>query len=201
MNKIATSIDQSEITVGVFLDMLKAIDTLYHQILFSKLEHYGICIASQWIKSYFSNRKQFVQFNETRSIDRIIKCGVPQGSILGPLFFLLYINDPPNAMELAECLLFADDSSIFLGHVDLGYLISTINAELEKINIWMKTNKLSVNTNKTNYIIFRRKQKLISMTSPILFNTKPLKRVNVVKFLDIFIILCYVIFPDEEVHT
>jgi hypothetical protein len=74
-------------------------------------------------------------------------------SILGNLFFLLYINDLPNGTELAECLLFADDTSIFLSHTDQDYLISTMNAELEKINVWMKTNKLSVNISKTNYII------------------------------------------------
>ena len=108
-------------------------------------------------------------------------------SILGNLFFLLYINDLPNGTELAECLLFADDTSIFLSHTDQDYLISTMNAELEKINVWMKTNKLSVNISKTNYIIFRPKQKSISMNLPILFDTKPLKRVNVVKFLGIFI--------------
>jgi hypothetical protein len=73
---------------------------------------------------------------------------------------------------LAESLLFADDSSIFLSNTDQGYLISTMNAELEKINIWMKTNKLSVNISKTNYIIFRPKQKSISMNLPILFDTK-----------------------------
>ena len=76
MNKITTSIDQNEITVCIFLDLSKAFDTLDHQILFSKLEHYGIRgIALLWIKSYFSNRKQFVQFNETCSIERIIMCG------------------------------------------------------------------------------------------------------------------------------
>jgi hypothetical protein len=113
MNKIAAAIDQSEITIGTFLDLSKPFDTLDHQILFSKLEHFGIRgIALQWIKSYFSNRKQFFQFNETHSTERIIKCGVPQGSILGRLFFLLYINDLPHATELAECLLFADDTSI-----------------------------------------------------------------------------------------
>ena len=131
MNKITTSIDQNEITVGIFLDLSKAFDTLDHQILFSKLEHYGICgIGLLWIKSHFSNRKEFVQFNETRTIEQIIKCGVSPGSILGPLFFLLYIYDLPNATELAESLLFADDSSIFLSHTDQDYLISTMNAEL-----------------------------------------------------------------------
>ena len=129
---------------------------------FSKLEHYGI--------------RGFVQFNETRSTECVIKRGVPQGSILGPLFFLLYINDLPNTIELAECLLFADDTSIFLSHSDLSYLISKMNAELEKINIWMKIYKLSVNIDKTNYIFFRPKQKSIALNMSVLFDTKPLKK-------------------------
>ena len=152
INKIATSIDHNEITVGIFLDLSKAFDTLDHQILFSKLEHYGIRgIALQWIKSYFYNRRQFVRFNVTRSTECFIKCGVPQGSILGPLFFLLYINDLPNATKLVECLLFADDTSIFLSQPDLSYLISPMNAELENINVWIKINKLSVNTGENTF--------------------------------------------------
>ena len=92
VNKIATSIDQNEITTGVFLYLSKAFDTLDHQILFDKLEHYGVCgLALQWIKSYFSNRTQFVQINDTRSSKQIIRCGVPQASILSPLFFILVI--------------------------------------------------------------------------------------------------------------
>ena len=93
-------IDQRETTVGVFLDVSKAFDTLDHQILFTKLEHYGIRdVALQWIKSYFSCRRQFVQINQTCSSTQTIKCGVPQGSILGPLFFILYINDLPRAFS------------------------------------------------------------------------------------------------------
>ena len=188
INKIATSIDRNQITVGIFLDLSKAFDTIDHQILFSKLEHYGIRgIALQWSKSYFHNRKQFVQFNETRSTECVIKCGVSQGSILDLLFFLLYINDLPNAAKLAEYLLFVDDTSIFLSHSDLSYLISTMNVALEKINVWMKTNKLSVNIGKTNYIIFKPKQKSIAMNMLVIFDKNSLNRVNVVKFLGIFI--------------
>ena len=96
ISRISSAIDQRETTVGVFLDLSKAFDTVDHQILFTKLEHYGIRdVALQWIKSYFSCRQQFVQINETCSSMQTIKCGVPQGSILGPLFFILSINDLP----------------------------------------------------------------------------------------------------------
>ena len=164
INKIATSTDETTTTIGVFLDLSKAFDTLDHQTLFAKLEHYGIRgMALQWIKSYFYDRRQYVQFNETSSTENNIICGVPQGSILGPLFFLLYINDLPNATGLAECLLFADDTSIFLSQTDQEYLTTSLNEELKKLNIWMKTNKLSVNINTTNYVIFSHYQTLYLM--------------------------------------
>ena len=94
INNIASAIDHNEATAGVFLDLSKAFDTLNHEILFSKLEHYGIRgLALKWIKSYFLHRKQFVQYINVSSSLQTIKCGVPQGSILGPLFFIFYIND------------------------------------------------------------------------------------------------------------
>ena len=106
LNKISSAIDQQQTTVGIFLDLSKAFDTIDHEILLTKLQHDGIRdTALQWIKTYFSYRYQFVQFNQTCSPMQAIKCGVPQGSILGPLFFILYINDLPNASELVELLL------------------------------------------------------------------------------------------------
>jgi hypothetical protein len=84
-------------------------------------------------------------------------------------------------------LLFADDTSIFLSHTDQEYLTTSLNEELKKLNIWMKTNKFSVNINKTNYVIFSSKQKTTKINLPVLFDDKPLKRVNVVKFLGIYI--------------
>ena len=93
-NKISSAIDLNEFTIGIFLDLSKAIDTVNHSILFDKLQHYGIRgVALDWFKSYFSNRLQFVQFNGVYSKKNPICCGVPQGSILAPLLFLLYIND------------------------------------------------------------------------------------------------------------
>jgi hypothetical protein len=90
-----------------------------------------------------------------------IKCGVPQGSILGPLFFIVDINDLANASKVTESLLFADDTSIFYSHADIDHLVHVLNEELNNIDIWMKCNKLSINTKKTNYIIFKHKQKKI----------------------------------------
>ena len=117
VNKIASAIDQHETTVGVYLDLSKAFDTLDHQILFAKLEHYGICdVTLQWFKSYFACRQQFVQFNQACSPMQTIQCGVPQGSILGPLLFIIYINDLLNASELTDPLLLANDTSIFHSH-------------------------------------------------------------------------------------
>ena len=111
-DKISTAFDRGEFSVGIFLDLSKAFDTVNHIILFDKLEHYGIRgLALDWIRSYFSNRKQYVEYNGHRSLRNEISCGVPQGSILGPLFFLLYINDINNVSNLLNLILFADDNN------------------------------------------------------------------------------------------
>jgi hypothetical protein len=188
VNKITSAIDRNEITAGVFLDLSKAFDTIDHEILFGKLEHYGICgMALKWIKSYFENRKQFVQFNQTCSSEKVTKCGVPQGSILGPLFFILYINDLPNASELTESLIFADDTSIFYSHSDPNYLESMMNNELKNLDVWMKCNKLSVNIKKTNYIIFKSNRKQVSNNFSLCYDNEMLKQKSTIKFLGVYI--------------
>ena len=164
INKVAESIDGNDvIVVIVFLDLSKAFDTLDHEILFNNLKHYSIRgVALEWVKSYFSERLQFVQFYQTTSCKCQIKRGVPQWLILGPLFFILYINDLPNASNLAESLLFADDNiSIFYPHRNQDHIISVLNEELIKIDNWMKSNKLSVNI-KTNYVFFQPERKKTS---------------------------------------
>ena len=128
-DKISSAFDRKEHAIGVFLDLSKAFDTVNHDILFDKLNHYGIPgLALEWVKSYFSERTQFVEFNNVRSAPQGISCGVPQGSILGPLFFILYVNDLNNA-SLLDAILFADDTNLFISHNDPVYLINTLNRD------------------------------------------------------------------------
>ena len=114
MTKAANTIDCHKYLAGIFLDLSKAFDTLDHAILSSKLEAYGITgTAHQWITDYFRNRQQFVQINDSKSDASRQICGVPQGSMPGPLFFIIYINDLPVCSYELEFILFADDTSIF----------------------------------------------------------------------------------------
>ena len=188
VNKITTAIDRKEVTAGVFLDLSKAFDTLNHEILLAKLQHYGINgLTLKWIKSYLMGRKQFVQIKESRSSEQTIVCGIPQGSILGPLLFILYINDISNASTLTESLIFADDTSIFYSHSDPNYLESVMNEELQMFDVWMKCNKLSVNIKKTNYVIFKSSKKKIPHNFIFCYGNEILKQENTTKFLGVYI--------------
>src|ERR1043165_10054525 len=113
-NKISQSVDDRKFSIGIFVDLSKAFDTINHDILLHKLEHYGIRgIALQWFKDYLSNRKQYVLYNNCSSKLLSINCGVPQESILGPLLFIIYINDIVNCSNILHFILFADDTNIF----------------------------------------------------------------------------------------
>ena len=187
-DKISTAIDQKEIAVGIFLDLSKAFDTVNHGILFDKLKHYGIRgLAFEWVKSYFSNRLQFVQFNDCFSASKNITCGVPQGSILGPLFFLLYINDIANVSKLVDLILFADDTSIFFSHKDLNYLNNALNRELRKLSDWFIVNKLSLNLTKTKFMIFKPRQKTRHPDVQLALNNRSIEQVNETVFLGVIL--------------
>ena len=112
-----------------------------------------------WIRSYFSNRKQYVEYNGHHLLRNEISCGVPQGSILGPLFFLLYTNDINNASNLLNLILFADDTNVFMSHKDLNYLSDMLNLKMDKLSIWFKANKLSLNLKRTKFMVFKPRQK------------------------------------------
>ena len=187
-DKISSALDNSELAVGVFLDLSKAFDTVDHSILFDKLEHYGIRgLSLKWVKSYFSNRLQFVEYNGHVSSRNNISCGVPQGSILGPLFFLLYINDINNASKLLQLILFADDTNVFLSHKDADCLANILNIELNKLSIWFRANKLSLNLKKTKFMVFKPSQKRKSHDIQLLINDYKLDQVKETIFLGVIL--------------
>ena len=143
-----------DVTLSVFLDLSKAFDTISHDILLKKLDYYGIRgLANSWFTSYLSNRKQFTEFQGNISSTADINYGVPQGSILGPLLFLIYINDLPSSTNL-NILSFADDTTAYMSGHDLPELNNTVNTELNKLYTWLCENKLSLNINKTHFMIF-----------------------------------------------
>ena len=144
MDKLIKSLENGEYVVGVFLDFSKAFDTVNHEILLSKLDHYGIRgPALEWFRSYLEDRKQFVTYNDVSSSTGVIKCGVPQGSILGPLLFLIYINDLDCVCKHTTAILFADDTNLFISSKDISQIQASLNAELAQLSLWLKDSKSS----------------------------------------------------------
>ena len=126
---IRQSIENNEFGCGIFIDLKKAFDTVNHTIPLTKLNHYGIRgFVLDWFKSYLSHREQFVNVNGHNSLSLPVTCGVPQGSILGPLLFLLYVNDLPNTSSLLTFHVFADDTNIYFSSKNLSHLEATLTS-------------------------------------------------------------------------
>ena len=187
-DKIASELAKGNFVLGVFLDYSKAFDCVNHAILLQKLYHYGIRgVAFDWFKSYLSSRKQYVQFNGIHSGHSEVKCGVPQGSVLGPILFLLYINDIVNVSNILYPILFADDSNVFLSGNNIDNLINSMNIELEKLMVWLAANKLSLNVGKTNFMIFSPPKKKPVVRFPILIQGTEIKQIFETKFLGVVV--------------
>ena len=139
----------------------------------------------EWFRSYLSNRKEYVTINDQSSDLLDITCGVPQGSVLGQLLFLIYINDLPNISEVLDFYLFADDTNIYYESKTLDDIEKTINEKLNKPFIWLNVNRLSLNINKTNYIIFHPYNKPIKDLISIKINNKAIDEKEFIKYLGI----------------
>ena len=131
IDKVTNGMDNSEHTLGIFLDFSKAFDSLDHNIILFKLNYYGIRGSYlEWFRSYLSNRKQYVSIDGAASTLLPLTCGVPQGSIIGPLLFLIYINDISKSSDAVSFILFADDSNLFYSHTNINTLVDTMNSQL-----------------------------------------------------------------------
>lgn len=160
LDEIRLNADQGNYTGMVVLDLQKAFDTVNHSILLDKMSAMGVNFSSIcWFKSYLSDRSQIVDVNGTHSESKEISCGVPQGSILGPLLFLLYVNDMPASVN-CKLLLYADDSALIVPGKDVLSIEQTLTSELKEVCEWLIENKLSIHLGKTESILFGSSRKL-----------------------------------------
>ena len=189
-NQILQSFEQNKFTIGVFIDLSKAFDTVDHKILLKKLSFYGVKNNNlKWFMSYLSNRKQYISTDMGNTEMEHIFCGVPQGSILGPLLFLIFVNDLSNA-TLLDPIMFADDTNLFYSNKDIKSLYEFVNRELININTWFQTNKLSLNVDKTKYVLFhksRQKNKIPLNLPSLKIDQTEIKREQSLKFLGVLV--------------
>ena len=188
VDKIQKAIDSKNYSCGIFIALCKAFDTVDHHILLDKLEYYGIRgIAHEWFSSYLSNRSQFVSLDLIDSDSKQISCGVPQGSVLGPLLFLTYVNALHKCSNVLDFHLFADDTNIFLQDQNLHFLELKLNEELDKVNQRLQLNRLSLNIDKTNFVIFCPPQR---NPQPICLKIsgRPVEQTAYVKYVDLIIV-------------
>ena len=183
---LLNNLNKNQISLLLLIDFSKAFDMVEHSILLKKLEHYGIRgIALEWLKSYLNNREQFVSVNGKDSSKRHIKYGVPQGSILGPLLFVIYINDIPGIYKFAKFILYADDANIII----TGKNMAEINEQVEDLAVallgWVDSNGLALNLKKTMYMIFSRRR-IDDNYNLVIANTH-IKRTREAKFLGVIV--------------
>ena len=186
--KVKQTVDDGRFGCGIFIDLKKAFDTVNHSILLKKLEHYGVRgVPLDWFTSYLTNRKQYVSVRGNISETLEVGCGVPQGSVLGPLLFLIYINDLPKVSKKLTFFLFADDTNIYYESQDLTEIQKTVNKELKKVRKWLDSNRLALNISKTNFVIFHAPRNKPDSQIILKFGKKKISQETCVKFLGLLL--------------
>ena len=182
---ITESLGKKETSLLLLIDFSKAFDMVDHELMLQKLYYYGIRgIAHDWFRSYLSHRKQYVKINGSVSSIREIEHGVPQGSILGPLLFILFINDMPNIFPGAQFILYADDANIIIKGKTIKEIEDKINLLMRKLANWVQLNLLKLNTTKTKYMLISN---VIKSDFNIFINGNKIERVTHDRFLGVMI--------------
>ena len=185
---IRKNLDEGKFSCAVFLDLQKAFDSVDHKILLKKLENYGFRgVAKSWVESYLTGRRQFVSINNVCSEPMSIKHGVPQGSVLGPLFFILYINDLKNCLNYSKAYIFADDTAINISHTSPKALKKRLNIDLKLLHHWLSANLIRLNVTKTETILFRHPTKKINYDLKLKLHGKRLTSNESTKYLGVCI--------------
>ena len=186
--KIRSALDKNKVTCGIFVDLQKAFDTVNHDILLYKLNCYGFRgIINDWFRSYLLERKQKVCINGFESEVKILKHGVPQGSVLGPILFLLYINDLHKCIKFSSSFHFADDTNLLNISNNYKTLQRNVNRDLKSLHEWLLANKISLNNDKTELIYFHKIRSEIPTNLKIKMHGKILYHSNKIKYLGVYI--------------
>ena len=187
-NEWYLNMDEGLMNLVVFLDLAKAFDTVSHNILLQKLKYYGVDgLTLSWFESYLSNRQQQCVVGNCTSKPRKLTCGVPQGSILGPLLFLIYINDLPACLQCTTPRMYADDTTLSAASKSTIDLQQKVNCDLNNVKTWLLSNKLSLNVLKTEYMFIGSEFRLSNLgrVSSLIFDNQPIKRVTTAKHLGV----------------
>ena len=189
-NRILNDLDIGHCPMAIFIDLSKAFDTLDHHILLEKLHSYGVNnLSYNWFKSYLQDRPYYVDFDNINSDRNVISLGVPQGSILGPLLFLIYVNDINNSSDFFTFIKYADDTNLYIPTIQLTTeYYNVVNCELKKIHTWLRVNKLSLNINKSIFMVFYSVRKTVNLEDfSIKINDVSIERVHKFNFLGVII--------------
>jgi len=188
VDHVITSLHNRKTLISVFLDFSKAFDTVDHKILMDKLNHLGIRgMIGRWFQSYLSNRSQYVLVDTSVSNVCLINRGVPQGSVLGPLLFLIYINDMSKSCDRLKLVHFADDTTAFAAHNDVVTLVEETNGQLNRVQEWLRANRLSLNIVKTSCMFITDRRALLENAPVIRIGNEVVKEVEHTKFLGVYL--------------